>query len=179
MNLLPEERWTVALPDIAAEDLRWIQLVREKHDPFYPTIDPHFTLVFGIHELPEDLYLGHIDSVARASGPLHFVCRYAMVGADDGGNTAYVFLVPDEGNAALSRLHDQLYRGPLTPFLRLQAPYIPHITLASMQDFGRAKALCDELDDGQICLPGRISALTPGVLQEGRFHPSRTCALGR
>lgn len=56
-------------------------------------------------------------------------------------------------------------------------PYIPHISIASMKDFGRAKALCDELNEGQVRIEGRISALTPGVLSDGRFHPLRSYPL--
>jgi 2'-5' RNA ligase superfamily len=172
-----QEYYTVAFLDIAADDRRWIQRFREQHDPFYGTVDPHFTLAFGIRDLPENLYLNHIAGVARASRQIPFTCRYAMLGADDVDDTAYVFLVPDEGNAAISRLHDRIYVGPFQPFLKLDLPYIPHISIASMKDCGRAKELCDELNEQEICIQGRLTALTPGVRKDGRFHPFRSYVL--
>lgn len=39
-----------------------------------------------------------------------------------------------------------------------------------MKDFGRAKALCDELNERKVQIVGRISSLTPGVLKDRRFH---------
>jgi len=169
--------YTVAFPELATDDMRWLQLFREQHDPNFAKVDPHFTMVFGIRDLSKDVYLNHVAGVARLCRQIHFMCRYAMVGADDLDNTAYVFLVPDEGNAALSLLHDRLYRGPFKPFLRLELPYIPHISIGSMKDFALAKALCDELNGRQISFEGRISALTVGVLRDGRFDSCGTYGL--
>jgi len=162
--------FTVAFPEIVKDDLRWVQFFRERHDPHYEVVDPHFTMAFGIRDLSPGAYLNHVAGVARLSRQIHFKCRYAMVGADDVDDTAYVFLIPDEGNAAISLLHDRLYRGPFEPYLRLEFPYIPHISIASMQDFEVAKELCDELNGRQVSLEGRISALTAGVLRDGRFE---------
>jgi hypothetical protein len=92
-----------------------------------------------------------------------------MVGADDLDDTAYIFLVPDEGNAATSLFHDRLDRGPFKPFLRLEFPYIPYVNIDSMKDFSLAKTLCDELNGRPISLKGRISALTAGILRDRRF----------
>jgi 2'-5' RNA ligase len=172
-----QEYYTVAFLDIAADDLRWIQRFREQHDPFYATLDPHFTLVFGIRELPEDLYLTHVAQVARLARPIDFTCRYAMVKADDPDDSVYIFLVPDEGNAQISRLHDHLYGGPFAPYLRLGSAYIPHITIASMKDIGHAQALCEKLNERPLCIAGHISTLTPGALRDGRFHPFRSYTL--
>jgi 2'-5' RNA ligase superfamily len=169
--------YTVAFPEIATDDMRWIQLIREQHDPQFATVDPHFTMVFGIRDLSEGVYLNHVAGVARLSREIYFTCRYAMVGADDADDTAYVFLVPDEGNASIALLHDQLYRGPFKPFLRLESPYIPHISIASMKDFTLAKELCDELNGRQVSFEGRTSALTAGVLRDGRFDCCATYGL--
>jgi hypothetical protein len=170
--------YTAAFPDLAADDRRWLQLFREQHDPHFEVLDPHFTMVFGIRDLSEAVFLDHVAGVARFCRQIHFSCRYAMVGADDLDDTAYVILVPDQGNAAISLLHDQLYRGPFRPFLRLEFPYIPHIRIGAMKDFALAKALCDELNGRQVALEGRIAALTPGVLRGGRFDSCATYALG-
>src|SRR5262245_22726723 len=59
----------------------------------------------------------------------------------DSDVTADVFLVPDEGNSALSLLHDQLYTGPLVSHLRLDLQYVPHITIGTLSDREKAKRL--------------------------------------
>jgi 2'-5' RNA ligase len=169
--------YTIAFLDLAPDDRHWLQLFRESHDPQYAVIDPHFTFVFAIHNVSEDEYRNHVADIAGRSRQIRFTCRYAMVGADDVDDTAYVFLVPDEGNAAISLLHDQLYRGPFESSLRLDFPYIPHITVASTKDFGRAKELCDRLNARPVSLEGRVVALTAGVLRDGRFNPRGTYTL--
>jgi hypothetical protein len=68
-------------------------------------------MVFGCKGLAVSQYTEHVAALGRASSPISFSCRYAMLGADDEDDTAYVFLVPDEGYSAISMLHDQLYTG--------------------------------------------------------------------
>jgi hypothetical protein len=63
-------------------------------------------------------------------------------------------------------------------FRRLELPYIPHIRIAAMTDFALAQTLCDELNERQVCFEGRISALTPGVLRNGRFDSFEAYGLG-
>jgi hypothetical protein len=59
-----------------------------------------------------------------------------MLGADESGS--YVFLVPDEGSGALSLLHDRLYSGLLAS-LRIDLPYVPHITIGRCSERQKAK----------------------------------------
>lgn len=93
-----------------------------------------------------------------------------MLGADDVDETAYVFLVPDEGNSAISLLHDRLYTGPLAEHLRLEFPYIPHITVASTQDRKLAKLLCDGLNSAGVDVQGTLRFLTVGQLKDGKLQ---------
>ena len=124
------------------------------------------------------MYCQHVEAVAKAARPISFRCGYAMLGADDVDDTAYVFLVPNEGNAEVSQLHDALYRGVLEPYLRLEFPYIPHVTVASTKDFRRAKQLCDRLNQDGVRVEGVLSSLTVGVLQSGKLQPLHCFALG-
>jgi hypothetical protein len=55
--------YTVAFPDIATDDMRWLRLFREKYDPHHAVVDPHFTMVFGIRDLSEGVYLTHVAVV--------------------------------------------------------------------------------------------------------------------
>jgi hypothetical protein len=109
--------------------------------------------------LDEHDYLNHVGKTAATAAPITFHCRYAMLGAGDGDDTAYVFLVPDEGNGAISLLHDRLYTGALISKMRLDLEYIPHITIGRCSDRRHAKALCDSLNTQGVSIAGRIDEL--------------------
>ena len=162
--------YTVCYPDIAPDDLAFIEELREQHDlPYCNVVAAHFTLVFGVREISEPQYVNHVQSVAASSKEIPFTCRYAMLGADDLSDAAYVFLVPDEGYSSVSLLHDRLYSGPLERFHRLDIPYIPHITIATLQDRQVAKMLCTQLNREGLCIAGTLRAVTVGALEDGKF----------
>lgn len=169
--------YTVAYLGVPEAQAQWIQDFRKKHDPHFTVVEPHFTMVFGIRDIEESVYLKHIASVAASSKPIQFRCMYAMLGADDIDDTAYVFLVPNEGNAEVSLLHDRLYQGVLQPYHRLEFPYIPHITIASTREFKLAKQLCDDLNHTGVQVEGWLSSLSAGVLKDGRLQTLRNFAL--
>lgn len=169
--------YTVAYLEIPETQVNWIQEFRREHDPYFEVVDPHFTLVFGVRGVEQDTYLDHIATAARETKPISFHCKYAMLGADDVDDTAYVFLVPDIGNSDISLLHDRLYRGVLEPFHRLEFPYIPHIGIAAMKDFKKAKGLCDELNRGGVHVQGRLGSITTGVLRDGKLAHVQTFQL--
>ena len=169
--------YTVAYLSIPEDQMQWIQDFRQKHDPHVTVVEPHFTLVFGVRDVEESTYLDHIASVARSSKPIRFRCAYAMLGADDIDDTAYVFIVPDEGNAEVSLLHDRLYTGLLQPYHRLEFPYIPHITIGSTKDFKVAKQLSDDLNREGVHVEGTLASLSVGVLKDEKLQPLRSFAL--
>ena len=49
-------------------------------------------MVFEAEGLDEHDYLNHVGKTAATASPITFHCRYAMLGAGDGDDTAYVFL---------------------------------------------------------------------------------------
>jgi 2'-5' RNA ligase len=166
--------FTIACLDIPPEQRRFIDAFRHAHDPQAALVPPHFTLVFGAGDATEAAYLRHVESVAQASAPIRFHCRCAVLGADERAERAFVYLVPDDGHAAISLLHDRLYRGPLAAGLRLQVPYVPHITIGSTPDFGQAKAWCDALNEQGVDVAGVLSALTVGAVRGGAFQALRS-----
>ncbi len=124
-------------------------------------------MVFGRSEVDERAYLEHVREVARLSRPTSFVCRYAMLGAENEAELGYVFLVPDEGYSGISRLHDALYRREMAAFLRLDIPYVPHITLGSSADRAAMKTCCDELNEAALSIHGSVEAFTVVALEDG------------
>jgi 2'-5' RNA ligase len=151
--------YTLAYPALTNDDTLRIQEFRRVHDPHYNVVQAHFTLVFGCGDVADVAYLDHIEAVARTASPIQFVCRYAMLGADAAG-TPHIFLVPDEGYSGLSLLHDALYRGVLAELLRLDIPFVPHITIGSFVGRVAAKRLCDELNAAELEIRGVVNALT-------------------
>jgi hypothetical protein len=67
--------------------------------------------------------------------------------------------VPDEGFGAIIRLHDKLHVGSLADCLRPDVPYIPHLTIASVQDFKQARRIKAKLNGYDLGMDGRIEAL--------------------
>jgi 2'-5' RNA ligase len=171
--------FTVSYPVVSPESSALISRFRERHDARqHQVVDAHFTLVFGCDAVPLPEYTAHVAEVAAASRAITFSCRYAMLGADDESETAYVYLVPDEGYAEVSLLHDRLYTGPLRTHLRLGLPYIPHITIGTLDNRGHAKALCDELNQRSVCIEGCLQSLSVGTVEGSRFHNLSVHALG-
>tara|TARA_B100001105_G_scaffold255407_1_gene254670 strand:+ start:4623 stop:5159 length:537 start_codon:yes stop_codon:yes gene_type:complete len=167
---LPHPFYTVAYIDVSPSARAQVEELRANHDPHADVVGPHFTMVFGCKAVPEAEYNAHIAVVARSAKQIKFHCRYAMLGADDIDERAYVFLVPDEGNSSISLLHDRLHTGPLAEHIRLEFPYIPHITVASTHDRKLAKSLCDGLNSAGVDVQGTVRSLTVGLLVDGKFH---------
>lgn len=160
---------TLAPLAISPADRAFLDDFRARHDPHAGVVEPHFTLVFACAAVAADDYLAHVGAVAAACASIAFSCRYAMLGADEQRADGYVFLVPDEGHGALSRLHDRLYTGPLAPHLRLDLPFTPHVTIGRCAERAHAKRLCDELNARPLRIDGRVEALAVGGVEGGRF----------
>jgi 2'-5' RNA ligase len=170
---------TVSYPELAPSAAAFLTEFRQRHDaPRHERIDAHFTLVFGCTAFGVDEYTSHVAEAARASRPVRFSCKYAMLGNDDETDIAYVFLVPDQGNAEISLLHDRLYTGILRPYLRLDLPFIPHITIGTTSNRDEAKRLCDELNQDGVLVEGSLTKLTVGFVDGGKFQNISAHALG-
>lgn len=69
------------------------------------------------------------------------------------------FLAPEEGFSALVKLHDALYRGMLASELRLDIPFLPHITVGKTSDPWEAKVLADQLNGQPRAIQGMLETL--------------------
>lgn len=163
--------YTVAYPECNVQDLRAIDAWRAENDATgHSLIRPHFTLVFASNAVDEPNYLAHVAAVAARTAPIAFHCRYAMLGAEVNGPRAHAYLVPDEGYAALSLLHDALYTGPWAEALRVDLPYTPHITVGTFESALPARHWCAARNQAGVSIPGRVAALWVGQVVEGRFE---------
>ena len=151
--------YCLAFPKISAADLAWIQAVRQEHDPQFALVDPHFTLVFGT-EVDEAQLRTHVQTCLQSFPGFKFVLRSALVVKDSFSPNYQVFLLPDEGLSELVKLHDGLYTAVLAPALRLDIPYIPHITIAASPDVQKMKQLADDLNKQSFSIAGRVEEIT-------------------
>jgi 2'-5' RNA ligase len=120
---------------------------------------PHFTLVFPGSALEPLEFAAEIKSRAAGVKRIRFHLRCALVVPDREVQAFHVFLVPDEGFAAIIRLRDRLHEGKLAACLRPEMSYLPHITIASAHDAAEARAIAAKLNAGEISIAGRIDAL--------------------
>lgn len=144
----------VAYPVLAPDDARWIEAVRAAHDPNHQRLRAHVTLVFPVEAAGLE---AHVAAIAASVAPIRFVLREVRAVRDHAtGAGGHVFLVPDEGAAAITALHDRLYTGPLAPHLRADLPFIPHVTIAANRDFGACERLAAQL---RVEIRGELHAI--------------------
>jgi 2'-5' RNA ligase len=158
---MTRQLFTLAVPETGPEARRWLKATRDTFDPsFAERVAPHFTLVFGSSPADETVYLEHVREVARHATPFSFACKRAVVGTDHQNESGYVFLVADEGNSSILSLRDTLHKGPFSDLLRLDIPYIPHITVGRFTSLNSAKQACDTINAAGIDIKGDIGSLT-------------------
>lgn len=161
----------VAFPKLAAGDLRWIQGLRQVHDPAqHARVEPHLTLVFPTDGVPEHEFVAHVQGVAAGTPPFEFALCHAVAIEDGVTDEWHVFLVPEDGSEALIALHDRLYTGPLAPHLRRDLPFLPHLTVASSPDRETCEGLAAHLTQQDIEVPGTVRALTVLRYEAGRVE---------
>lgn len=146
--------FTLGFPKFNQTNSQWVD-----HNSEQKHIAPHFTLAFGISEVPDGTYLKHVEGIARKTAPINFECLRTTVGTDHRDTSGYSFLVPDRGNSALYSLHSALDSGVLSPYQDLRIPFIPHLTLTRHMTLEDAKQNCDRLNLGGVEVSGEIETI--------------------
>jgi 2'-5' RNA ligase len=149
----------VAYPALSVADRANIEQVRALNHPRAAAINAHFTLVFPTMLLSLDAFAMEVAERVSGIESISFVLRCAIPFPDAEAGATDVFLVPEEGFAALARLAEHLYRGALAPARRFDIPMIPHLTVARFGNPRDAAALADELNATDLAIQGRISTL--------------------
>jgi len=167
----------VAYPSLDEAHRQWIEAVRRIHDPQAARIAVHFTLVFPLDGLADDLQ-SEMEAVARASQPIQFAIGHAAAVPDRFSRAVHVFLVPEDGGAEIAGLHDLLYAGRLRGHLRSDIPYVPHLTVGATEDSAVAERLASELQDRARSVRGVIAGLHLVNLGERQVRSVTTYRLG-
>ncbi len=149
----------VGYPDISKSDYDWIQNIRKVHDKQFSLLQPHFTFVFPTDKLPIDELASHVEVRVSGTPVVEFKLTKAVVIEDASKASSYIFLVPSEGSDEINKLHDELYKDKLASELRLDLPFMPHVTIGtgsheSMEDLAKS------LNEQGINIAGVISALS-------------------
>ncbi|HYF64951.1 MAG TPA: 2'-5' RNA ligase family protein [Herpetosiphonaceae bacterium] len=168
----------VAYPELAPADRDWIEGLRRRHDPNYRLVDAHLTLVFPFAGLEPEALAGHVGAVAAAGAPFAIALRCALIVRDALSELTHLFLVPDAGFSRVVLLHDALYRGVLASRLRLDVPYIPHITVGAFADPQAAREAADEINRAGPDIAGTVARLSVVAVESPRVRPLREIALG-
>jgi 2'-5' RNA ligase len=152
--------YVVGYPESQKGDRAWIEASRAdftglEHDP----VPPHFSLMFAVRGLEPVQLVDHMRSVVAGFQPVDCVIRCAIPFKDILSEHSYVFLVPDEGFSQIVRLHDALYSGRLASQLRLDVPFVPHVTLGFTNDPVYCKQAVDAINAERREIRGVIKAL--------------------
>jgi 2'-5' RNA ligase len=149
----------VSYPDVAPEALAWIESLRAEHYPRQAAIAAHVTLVFPVATIDPLALIAEVQRQIAGLPPVRFILRCAVPFPDLSAAATDVFLVPEEGFSTMVRLHDRLYAGLLAPALRLDLPFVPHVTVARFTDPVAAKHLADRLNADAFAIPGTLSSV--------------------
>jgi len=116
-----------------------IESFRNLYDTQASLISAHVTLVFPfeLDESSEQNLKSHVASVAAASQPFQVHFNDSITFED--GN---LFLLSDKQDQ-ITMLHDELYTGMLSDFLRSDLPYMPHITVGQTKNDGAESAFAE------------------------------------
>ena len=147
----------IARPHFDKDDLAWLTDIRSRRAGSRGA--PYFTLVFPGADLTPKQFADRIRASVKEIPRIRFRLRSALVTPEPMVRRFHVFLIPDEGFGAIHRLHDRLHEGPIEAALRHDAPYLPHITVATTADYAAARKLAQALNQGGIDIPGHIESL--------------------
>jgi 2'-5' RNA ligase len=169
----------LAYPELNRDDREAIVEFRRLHDQaFFDVVNEHWTLIFPISGVSKEDLSRHIVQVVSRHAPIDFVIRYAIVHDDDFSDNYYIFLVPDEGFSAISRLHNDLASGVLQRFRRIDLPYVPHIAVATSKDVWHLKQLVGNWNEAKRDISGRIKEITLSDYDGKKVRDLQTFKLG-
>jgi 2'-5' RNA ligase len=151
----------LAYPELTNENFDRIQCYRKDNDElFLKVVNPHFTIVFPVFDIPEEEFTREIKDKSVNLAKFDFIIRCATINKDAFSDYFHTFLVPDEGYSDIVKLHDKLYSEKLKNNLRLDLDFIPHIGIGNSIDKYACKKMVDEWNEKDFSISGRITHLT-------------------
>lgn len=170
--------YTVAFPKLSATDQGRIREIRKQFDPNFTKIGPHFTLLFGCAEVSFNDYCKHVARIAEKTDAFQFHCNQVSPEADYFSSDGYLFLTPEKGRRNIQALHDHLYSGIMSPYLKLDIPFIPHITVGRRSSIEDAGKISESINKDPISISGTVEALTVIEEDHGSISAKKTISFG-
>ena len=150
----------IAYPHLSSTDFEMIQSYRKEHDElYYNVVPPHFTLVFAVAGMSSADFTTEIKRQLFRVRVIPFAIRCATINKDAFSSYYHTFLVPDEGNGKIIKLHDKLYSGALSAHHRLDIDYIPHIGIGNSKDKIKCKRMVDEWNKKDFAISGALATV--------------------
>ncbi|MFY9288176.1 MAG: 2'-5' RNA ligase family protein [Alphaproteobacteria bacterium] len=147
----------VARPSFKHDEREWLAKLRAARDPDKSA--PHITLVFPGSDLPAQEFTDEIKKRAKGVKKIAFKLCSAVVVSDPQVEAYHVFLVPDQGCGAITRLYSKLHAGKLAPIMRSDITYLPHVTVASADSWASAYQFATQLNAKDFSVAGEITEL--------------------
>lgn len=108
-------------------DSKRIIKFRNKYDPYCELVDLHITFLFPIlDDIKEEDLDNHIQLIIA-----HWKAFPVTIEGIKKTWDHWMYLAFKKGAKNITKLHDELYTGILTPYLRTDLPFEPHIGLGS------------------------------------------------
>lgn len=155
-----KKSYVAYFPQLTKES--WIQEFRSQNDEKSQFVAPHMTLVFPTDIVSTNVLSDEIKRVTSGISKFKVHIKSALMMPEQKNNEIFssIFLVPDNGFGDFVRLHDNLYSGKLKSALRLDIPFIPHLTIGSNLSLADAKRKVDKLNSENIDLELWVDRLT-------------------
>jgi 2'-5' RNA ligase len=182
---MPRRR-VVSRPPLPRRALLWfppramledVERFRALHDPLAHSIAAHLTLVF-----PFASTLGMVQVAAHVRrATARWPCLPVRLEGLGHFHADWIHLRVTTGCAAVSALHDRLYRGALAPFLRRDLAYEPHVTIARAADAGECDAVIGAASAARLDRPRDAVMRTLTLCRvhhDGGVAPEADFALG-
>lgn len=170
----------VAYPVLQETVFNLIQDYRKDNDElFFSVIRPHFTFVFPVVDIEEELFISEVTEKTMGMSPLDFTLRCATINKDAFRDYYHTFLVPDEGFGKIVKLHDKIYSGLLKHNHRLDIDYIPHLGIGNSKDKFICKQMVDEWNEIDFAITGTISKLTIVSFENNTMHELKEIELNQ
>ncbi len=157
-------------PNIAANLARF----RTAHEPERAVlVPPHITLVFGLSDIKPAEFLEFCQDNAKSTAAFKVTFTKVETAYDPFDRMHKMFLMVDDSQAMLPKLHRRLYLGPHRTQLDDAIPYRAHMTVATNAE----RAIIDSLDIaeiGKLPITGFIRSLEVVELVDGVLHRLKT-----
>lgn len=127
-----------------------IETFRRKYDSFVDSWKPHIPFIFPVpcSEIGEKEFTEHVKTVLKhwEPFPIH-------IGGFRKSWDHWLLLLLKEGNEEAIAMHDELYTGILSPYLRRDIEYIPHIGIGL---FARKDAGYNVADPKKVAFDAKL-----------------------